>query len=79
MSSLLSEESSGEGGKMMIGNVLVVAGQFANAVQFIVEEVSFFFMHKGTETYFIGYRFSLRKRNFLHCWLWVQRDLGEFC
>lgn len=36
---MLSEEGSGHEGKMLLGDLLVIAGQFANAVQFIVEEV----------------------------------------
>jgi len=39
--SLMEDRASGNMSKMLLGNALVVAGQFANAVQFIVEEVFF--------------------------------------
>lgn len=38
-SSMLADSATGNTSKMLFGNVLVVLGQFANAVQFIVEEV----------------------------------------
>ncbi len=39
-SSLMADHSSGQKvGHMLMGDLLVVAGQFANALQFIVEEV----------------------------------------